>query len=282
MPRTAAITGAYGYLGGVIREHLDAAGWSTVALVREPRPGDRAHSWSLGKPLPSGSVEGADALVHCAYDFSVRSRDSVWRVNVEGSDRLLRDAHTAGVPRLLALSSMSAYPGTNQLYGRAKLAIERSTLDLGGVAARPGLVYGNDPGGMAAALRKLARLPVVPVIGGSARQFPVHEDDLGTAILALLESRAWGPGIVGIAQPTSVDFRELLVALADGDGRRHLFLPVPGRMVYWVLRIAEAIGAPLSFRSDSVLGLMHPPRTVPVSPTFPDVHHSFREIGSSA
>ena len=62
--------------------------------------------------------------------------------------------------RILVLSSMSAFEGTRQLYGRAKLAIETMTVASGGCALSPGLVYGERPGGMAGALRELTRLPV--------------------------------------------------------------------------------------------------------------------------
>ena len=110
----------------------------------------------------------ADVLVHAAYDLSLTSPVDIWRVNVEGTRRLLEVAADARVRRILVLSSMSAFEGTTQLYGRAKLDIEAMTAASGGCAVRPGLVYGERPGGMAGALRKLTRLPIVPVIAGGA------------------------------------------------------------------------------------------------------------------
>ena len=61
---------------------------------------------------------------------------------------------------------MSAYPGTNQLYGRAKLETERIALKLGMAAVRLGLVYGPGWGGMAGSLKKMADLPVIPIVAG--------------------------------------------------------------------------------------------------------------------
>src|SRR5580700_10830525 len=113
-----------------------------VELVRRPRPGDRALPWRLGEDPPAELLQRADALVHCAYDFAPRRRDAVWRVNVEGSAALLAAAERARVRRILVLSSMSAYQGTRQIYGEAKLAIEDATLRVGGIAVRAGLVYG--------------------------------------------------------------------------------------------------------------------------------------------
>jgi len=277
--RAAIVTGAYGYLGSRIRARLEASGWTATALVRTPRPGDRAERWTLGEPVPE-TARGADALVHCAYDFAARGRDEIQRVNVDGTSLLLRSAKDAGIPRLLALSSMSAYPGTRQLYGRAKLAIEEVAVELGGIAVRPGLVYGPAAGGMAGALDKLTRLPLVPAFGDSARQFPVHEDDLTRAIVEILEAADWRAEVFGIAQPTPLTFRELLAGLARRRGRRLRFVPIPWRPVYWSLRAAERTGAAsrLPFRSDSLLGLVRPAPSVPPSSAFPGMLESLRKL----
>jgi nucleoside-diphosphate-sugar epimerase len=276
--RIAVITGAYGYLGSLIRRRLDAAGWSTRALVRSPHPGDRASRWSLGEPPPEDALQQADALVHCAYDFRPRDAAGIWRENVEGSRTLLRAAKAHGVPRLLVLSSMSAYEGTTQVYGRGKLALEAATLELGGIAVRPGLVYGDAAGGMAGTLGRLTHLPLVPMIAGSARQFPVHDADLAGAVVHILEAPTWTPEVIGVAQPSSVTFRELVAALAAREGRSCRFVPVPWQAVYWTLRIAEAVGLPVPLRSDSVLGLVRPAPHVPVSSAFPDLLGSLRLI----
>ena len=52
------------------------------------------------------------------------------RVNVGGTQRLLAAAASANAGFCL-ISSMSAYAGTRQLYGRAKLACERDVLGRG-------------------------------------------------------------------------------------------------------------------------------------------------------
>ncbi|HEX3835259.1 MAG TPA: NAD-dependent epimerase/dehydratase family protein [Solirubrobacteraceae bacterium] len=277
----AVITGAHGYLGSLLRARLEADGWTTTSLVRRWRAGERAERWALGEVPDLRVFEGADALVHCAWDFRPRKPRGVWSANVHGSKVLLRAAHRAGVPRLLSLSSMSAYAGTAQHYGRAKLELERVTLELGGIAVRPGLVYGEAPAGMAGALHKLTRLPLVPVIGGaSARQFPVHEDDLADALVRILDADTWTSEVIGIAQPASVGFRELLQGFARQLSRQPRFFPVPWQLVFWTLRLAEAVQLPVPLRADSVLGLVHPAPSVPPSAAFPDLHASLRRFAS--
>src|SRR4029077_1100931 len=108
----------------------------------------------------------------------------------------------------------------------------------GGCAIRPGLVYGDRPAGMAGALLKITHLPIVPLVGGAdARQYPVHHDDLMTAIASLATVDPLPAGPIGVAIPTPVTFREVLVFLAAQEGRRCRFVRVPWRMVYAALRI---------------------------------------------
>lgn len=263
-PTVAAVTGASGYLGTRICETLQARGWRVIRLVRTPRGGDpRERRYDLSRSVPPDLLESVDLLVHAAYDFSLTSRRQIWKVNVEGTRLLLEEAREAGVARLLVLSTMSAYEGTKQLYGRAKLAIEAATTAAGGCSIRPGLVYGSQPGGIVGALRKATRLPIVPLIAPNAHQYPVREDDLMTAIAALAEAEDLPRGPIGIAQPTPVRFQDLLVALADHEGRRCRFVPVPWRLVYWGLRAAELLPVRLPFRADSLLGLVRPAPFVP-------------------
>jgi nucleoside-diphosphate-sugar epimerase len=275
----AAVTGAYGYLGALLRHRLAADGWSTRALVRSPRPGDESFRWALGEVPDRRTLEGATALIHCAYDFAPRSFEGLWRANVSGTEALLEAASGAGVSRIIVLSSMSAYRGTRQRYGRVKLAIEERTLRAGGVVVRPGLVYGRAPRGMAGALMKLASLPVVPVPGGSkARQFPVHEDDFAAGVLALVKCADWRSDIVGLAQAQSIGFGALLRHFAREQGKNPLLVEVPWRPVYAGLRLAETLRLPLPVRPDSLLGLVRPAPLVPVSTLLPDFSRTVREL----
>ena len=142
---TAAVTGAGGYIGGIVSTALAADGFDVIRLVRRPEAGSSDRLYDLRRDLDASLLEGVDTLIHCAYDFSVTSEADIWAVNVVGTRRLLEAAAASGVRRTIVVSSMSAYPGTDQLYGRAKLDTERTALDLGMVVVqartrlRPGL-----------------------------------------------------------------------------------------------------------------------------------------------
>ena len=259
-----AITGASGYLGSRLSERFASLGWDVVKLIRSPRAG-RADErrYVIDEPLPDGSLAAVDVLVHAAYDFSVTSRDEIWRVNVTGTQRLLDAAVAAGVGRIIVLSTMSAYAGTTQLYGSAKLAIESATLAAGGCVVRAGIVYGDHPGGMAGSLRRMTRLPLVPLIVGASPLYPVHEDDLTSAIVAIATHDAVPRGPVGVAERDPVPFRALMLGLAEPAGRHCRFVPVPWQVIYGTLRLGEALHVRLPFRADSLLGLIRPAPSVP-------------------
>jgi nucleoside-diphosphate-sugar epimerase len=203
------------------------------------------------------ALQAADVLVHSAYNLSVTSADDIWRVNVAGTRRLLEAAKEAGTSRVIVLSSMSAYAGTSQLYGRAKLDIEAATLEFGGCNIRPGLVYGKEAGGMAGSLRKLSALPVVPVIAGGAGVYTVEEDDLMEAVVAMVSAENLEPETISVAHPVKVTLAELISSFAVQDNRRPRFIPVPWRVVYGLLRSGELMHLRLPFRADSLLGLVH-------------------------
>ena len=276
--RTVAITGATGYLGGVLRERFARDGWATVDLVRSP-DGRSSRRYVIGEPPSTDLLDGIDVLVHCAYDMSLRTREQIWAVNVDGALRLLDAADAAGVSRTVMLSSMSAYDGTTQLYGLSKLEIERASKEHGALSVRPGLSYGPGAGGMAGALTKLTTLPVVPVVAARSHQFTVHHDDFADAIVALVGAARVVTDPIGIANPVPVAFRELVEGLARLDGRTCRTLPFPWRPIYGVLRASERLGLDPPFRSDSLFGLVHPAPVVPNLQVLADLGVALRRFG---
>jgi len=261
-----AITGAGGYLGSVLVGAFGAAGYAVRRLVRAPAAGSSDRFFDLRTAETAGALDGVDVLVHCAYDMTLTRRADIWQVNVFGTVALLDQAVSAGVPRSLVVSSMSAYKGTRQLYGRSKLAVEVAARARGMCVVRPGLVYGSSWGGMAGTLRRLTALPVLPDFGRAARQFTVLQDDFASAMVALAGADSVPTVPVGIAHPEAVGFAQLLSAFAADAGRPgpH-FVPVPPMAAYGALRALEVLRVGLPVRADSLLGLARPAPEVPNS-----------------
>jgi nucleoside-diphosphate-sugar epimerase len=263
-PLVVAVTGASGYVGGLAKARLDKAGYATISLGRAVAriDGGEARQFDLRAPVPPGLLAGIDVLVHAAWDLRVASLGDTWRVNVEGSARLFDAAAQAGVARVVFISSMSAHEGTTQPYGLAKLECERQILGRGGVVIRPGLVYGGSSG-MAAALTRLSTLPLVPLVAARARQFTIHEDDLAEAIAVVVAAPVTPTLPIGVAHETPIAFQELLASFAAQQGKTPRFVPFPWPLLYGALRAGEIAHLRLPFRSDSLLGLVHPAPEVP-------------------
>jgi nucleoside-diphosphate-sugar epimerase len=253
----AAVTGARGYVGRIVSTALAADGFHVIGLVRRPDAGSGDRLYDLRRDVDANLLDRVDILIHCAYDFSVTSEGDIWAVNVVGTRRLLEAASASGIRRTILVSSMSAYPGTDQLYGRAKLDTERTALDLGMVVVRLGLVYGPGWGGMVGSLKKLTNLPVVPVVGARSYQYTVHEEDLAAAFVVLAHASELPNIPLGLANAEPVPFRLLMERIAIAAGRSRLrFIPIPWRPLYAALWLGERTPVKLSFRADSLLGLV--------------------------
>ena len=264
-PRVA-VTGANGYIGGLVAQRYGEAGWDVIRMQRRPEKlpaGGVGRPFTLGQLVSPAALAGIDLLVHCAYDFTVTTPREIYRVNVGGTERLLTAAAEAGVRRTLLVSSMSAYEGTGQVYGRAKLACEALTAAVGGISVRLGLVYGEGRGGMAGALRRLVSAPLVPLVGGRSHQFTVHEADAADGLLAAGSADAPVEGPLGLAHPDPVPFKRLLQGIGRNAGVRPRLVPVPWKPVYAAMRCAERAHVRLPLRADSLLGLVRPAPAVP-------------------
>ena len=272
------VTGASGYLGGSLAALLRSRGHQVVEFRRTDGTrevtGD-VRPLELGEPIPTGSFDGLDSLVVAAWDLRETNAARAWAKNVEGSRRIVTSALDAGVKRIVFVSSMSAYFGTRQEYGLMKLAVERTVLEAGHVAVRPGLVYGGASGGMTLTLSRLARLPVIPVFPG-ARLFTAHVSDVvgAMATLAILDQPL--SGVVGLAEATRVPFRTIMGEIARATDSSAHTIAVPWQPLLAALRFAEKIGVPLPVRSDSLLGLVRPATTLPGGDVLERLGLSFR------
>lgn len=265
MKPVVAVTGAGGLVGGALVRALERSGREVRRLGRS---GDAAR-FVLGESVDESALTGAEALIHCAWDFSAVGREAVFGVNVEGSAALFRAARKAGVPRTVFVSSVSADPACTSNYGDAKRAAEAACSAEGGLSVRPGLVWSFPPAGLFGSLARLASaLPVLPVFdGGRQPFFTVHADDLADA---LVKSLAWEPGELtappALAHPAPVEFRDILKGLAARRGRKIGTVSVPGALAVMGLRALEALGLKPPFRSDSLVGMLNTPVSIDPEP----------------
>ncbi len=252
------VTGTSGFVGSRLKQRLQAAGWEVRTWNRKPAEG--AEHFELGEEVEPERLKGAQALVHCAYDFEPLRWKDIFEKNVIGSKKLFEAAREAGVERMVFISSLSAFAGCRSLYGRAKLAIEKIVEPSGVFVLRPGLIYGDAPEGMFGRLvKQVSRGGLVPIVsGGNQAQYLIHEEDLANLAVGCLQGDV--PGRIGpipAAHPRSWQLPEILRRIAAAQGTRVSFIPVPWQVLWAGLKMLESIGLSAAFRSDSLLGLVY-------------------------
>jgi len=254
------ITGAKGYLGSRLKEYFEKQKIEVISLSRSRSKDDRSICFSLGSEVMVESLRGLDALVHCAYDFSVLGWSDILRVNVEGTRRLFQAAGAAGVKKIIFVSSMSAFPDCKSLYGRAKLLGEAAAVEIGAMVVKPGLIYDAHAGGMVGALRSVIKKSSwVPILRTEKqRLYLLHSRDFCRFIFSVVSDQIHSlPRPVALAHPQGFALEEIVRILGESMGKDLLLLPVPNRLVYAVLKTAETLGFRGRLRSDAVQSLLY-------------------------
>lgn len=271
MTKICAITGYNGFVGTAVGLALADRGWTIRGLVRNPNTliakGLSAYPFELGMPLAPGLLDGVDTLIHCAHDFSSPRWVDNRSCNILGSEALFDVAHRTGVKRLIFISSMAAFEGCKSIYGRAKLAVEEAVTARGGISVRPGFIFSENSGGLAATVERAARaLPILPMLGsGDYPLYACHINDLCAALVKLVEDDMILTPVLTAASDRPISLRGVALR-ARRDAKPPIIVPTPWLMAYLGLRLLEAFGLRPGLRSDSVVSLVNANKAPDFSP----------------
>ena len=263
------LTGATGFVGGVLARQLRARGHEVVALVRDPVkatyladigvqlvPGDLADVGSL-----DALCEGAEALFHVAGWYKVGERDQSvgTRINVEGTRNVLAAAQRAAVPRTVYTSTLAVNSDTHgeihdetyrhqgpyvSQYDRTKaeahsIAEQFAADGLPLVIVQPGMIYGpgdtSQTGDLIAQVVR-GRRPQVP---SSGKLCWAHVDDVAAGHILALEYGREGESYM-LAGPilSIVDGLRLVASIAGTPGP----IVVPAGMVRGAAVVMDVLG----------------------------------------
>lgn len=178
------VTGGAGRLGRLVVKHLSAAGYHVRGMSRRASPGEDwpGAEWKQAD-LVTGTglaraVQGMDVVVHTAGKGN-------WKVDVEGTRRLLDAARQAGVSHLVYISIVGI-DRVPYAYGKAKLAceslIERSGIPWSILRATQ-FHYAID-----FLLRFLTRLPLVTLLPTDLLLQPVAEEDVAGCLCEIVQA----------------------------------------------------------------------------------------------
>lgn len=234
-----------------LREQLAKEGVSSADKLRVIK--SEAPEWDFSQVGP------LDRVVHCAGILFGRSRDEYFRVNVDGTTRLLQTV--TGSPKIVLLSSQSAGGPTPQghhakkldhpdrplsWYGASKLRMELAVRE--GAPTHPLLMVRAPmvlgPGDQATLpLFRMVRGMIWPKPGLRPKHFSwVSSDDLADALEAWFgQQDASGLQTMHVTSPGIISDSSLMTTAAKVSGRRGVLLPVPQLLLKPVVLASKVI-----------------------------------------
>jgi dihydroflavonol-4-reductase len=262
------VTGASGFVGGHLVEHLLGRGRTVRCLVRPTS--NLRYMKGLGVDLAYGglddgtdwdaALDGVETIYHVAgLPFARRARD-YFNVNHLGTKAILAAAvkHPGRIKRFVYVSSLAAVgpaldgcPVTEKTephpitpYGRSKLMGEEAVLavrDLLPVTiVRPPAVYGPRDYAVFEGFKTIAR-GISPMIGRDDKQVSmVHVHDLVEGIALAGESKVSAGRIYFISSENAYSLRSLTETIARVMGRSARMIAIPRLVAYGLAAAVEA------------------------------------------
>ena len=228
-----AVTGAFGFTGRYIAQHLINAGKRVRALIGRDRPnpfGDRIEVARLQFNDFRALVDNLKgvAVLYNTYWVRFNYRETTFERAVQNSQMLIKAAKEAGIRRIVHISVMNPSEDSHLPYFRGKALVERairnSSLSYGII--RPTVLFGEGDILLNNIAYFLRRFPIFIVPGkGDYRLQPVYVDDV--AALAVEAGERMDNFILDAVGPKVFTFAELVHLIRDAIGSRAKIVHAP-------------------------------------------------------
>lgn len=274
------ITGAGGYIGAACVRAFAAQGWAVRAASRgvPPRmPGVEAVQVAAidGQTGWAGHLADVDVVLHLAgVAHQPGTDDATYRkVNAEGTERLAREAASAGVSRFVFVSSIAVYGrgvaaapldeatplAPADAYGRSKVEAEKAIARaaeghaMTWTVVRPPLVYGPGAPGNFRRLVDLVRRGIpLPLAAARAPRSYVGLDNLVSALVRAATHPGAANRCFVVSDGQDVGTADLIRLIAEGLGR--------APRLWWVPEAVLRVGAAAAGRAGDASRLLDPLR----------------------
>jgi uncharacterized protein YbjT (DUF2867 family) len=192
-----------------------------------------------------GAAQGCEAVVHITGIVEEKPPEATFeKINVEGTQNILRAAEQAGVRRFIYLSSLGADTGQSP-YHQSKLRAEELVKSFGGewLILRPGNVYGPGDEVISTLFKMIRTLPAIPMVGAGDQRFqPIWFEDLGAAIARAVEDSTLSGRILELAGEETTSTADLVERICEITDRRPAQIPLPARLAQFGTAMAESLG----------------------------------------
>jgi nucleoside-diphosphate-sugar epimerase len=263
--RVCVVTGASGAVGPAIVAAFADAGFEVRAVSRHgPLAADVTRLDDMRRVM-----EGAACVVHAAALLHVDNpppqlHTEYRRINVTGTENLVRAAEEAGAERIVHISTISVYgrnpghliteddaPSPDNIYGITKVESERIVLSVrSATVLRLAAVYGaRMKGNYRRLLRAVARRRFIRIGGGDNRRTLVYDRDAASAAVVAATHPDAAGATFNVTDGGVHTVREVVAAMADacGVGVPRMALPVAPMRV--IASAADLAGSMLRVRS---------------------------------
>jgi len=268
------VTGASGFVGGVLVEHLLQLGRPVRAMVRNPAAApalqqkgaevvqaDLRDAASLQR-----AVRGVSRVYHIAALFRQAGlpEREYYEVNAEGTRRLLQACTEAGVRRVVHCSTVGvlghiARPPADEstpynpgdVYQRSKMEGEKIALEffrsgrLRGVVIRPAMIYGPGDRRTLKIFRMVARRRFFYVGRGDLEVHFIHVRDLARAFVLAMDHEEINGEVYIIAGERPLPLKEMVGIIARQLGVPAPRIHLPVKPMQWLGSLCEAVCTPL-------------------------------------
>ncbi|SFR42195.1 Nucleoside-diphosphate-sugar epimerase [Marinobacter gudaonensis] len=277
MPERILVTGANGFVGKALCQHLVAHGYRVRGVVRGNQRPVAGVEYAPIHDLASvtraewaSMLDDVHVVIHCAALVhqmnGVADPDAYYRINTAATALLAEAAADAGVRRFVFLSTVKVLgeftepgrpfraddpPNPRYDYARSKWLAEQALTAVGdrtgmeAVILRPPLIYGPGVGGNFDSLMRLVKKGVPLPLGAirNKRSLLAIGNLLDVCEQCIQRSQPLS-GTFLVSDGTDVSTAELVSALARSQGIRVWMVPIPVtlmRMAGWFLGRKEAI-----------------------------------------
>ena len=257
------LLGADGFIGRHLVEALSAAGHHLHRGVRTSSSVsgsgevsiDYRHDLTVSAWLPR--LAGIEVVINSVGLLRETAEARFDAVHVQAPRVLFEACAESGVQKLIQISALGADEHAASAYHLSKKAADDhlATLDLDWIIVQPAIVYGPD-GASSRFFRLLASLPVL-FLPDSGEQWiqPIHIDDLGEAIVRLVQPGAPARCRLLLVGPQPVRYRDLLIRLRAQLGLAPApLLPISDRLLRLAARLGDRI--PGSFLTRETLSML--------------------------
>ncbi|WP_273691419.1 complex I NDUFA9 subunit family protein [Ketogulonicigenium vulgare] len=250
MSGIVTVFGASGFLGRYVVRRLAQAGWRVRAAVRDPNLALFLRPYgAVGQVEPvacnirdAASVarvlDGADAAINCIGILTELRANTFDSVHHLGAALIARTARAAGVQWLVHVSALGA-GGQGSAYFDSKAAGEAAVMAAfpSAVVVQPAVMFGRDDH-FFNRLAGLARLPVLPIVGGDVKMQPVWVDDVAAAIVTAL-APDFAAGTYPLAGPEVMTMQQIAQQVLQVTRRSTRIVDLPLGLARFAAGLAE-------------------------------------------